>query len=58
MGRGKSKAKETRVARNLKYSESTMDLERLAKELHGELKREVDDKAVIFDGVDELPKYK
>lgn len=39
MGRGKSKAKETRVARNLKYSESTMDLERLAKELHGELKK-------------------
>jgi len=37
MGRGRSKAKETKVARDLKYSNSDMDLERLAKELHGEL---------------------
>ena len=36
MGRGRSKAKETKVARDLKYSNSEMDLERLAKELHGE----------------------
>jgi len=37
MGRGRSKAKETKVARDLKYSNADMDLERLAKELHGEL---------------------
>jgi hypothetical protein len=37
MGRGRSKAKETKVARDLKYSNPEMDLERLAKELHGEL---------------------
>ena len=37
MGRGRSKARETKVARDLKYSNSDMDLERLAKELHGEL---------------------
>jgi len=37
MGRGRSKAKETKAARDLKYSNSDMDLERLAKELHGEL---------------------
>jgi hypothetical protein len=37
MGRGRSKAKETKVARDLKYSNPDMDLERLAKELHGEL---------------------
>ena len=37
MGRGRSKAKETKVARDLKYSNSDMDLERLAKELHGEV---------------------
>lgn len=37
MGRGRSKAKETKVARDLKYSNSDMDLERLVKELHGEL---------------------
>jgi len=36
MGRGRSKARETRVARDLKYSNKEMDLERLAKELHGE----------------------
>jgi hypothetical protein len=36
MGRGRSKAKETKVARYLKYSNPDMDLERLAKELHGE----------------------
>ena len=37
MGRGRQKAKATRVARDLKYSGPDMDLERLAKELHGEL---------------------
>jgi hypothetical protein len=37
MGRGRSKAKQTKVARDLKYSNQEMDLERLAKELHSEL---------------------
>ena len=36
MGRGRSKAKHTKVARDLKYSNQEMDLESLAKELHGE----------------------
>ena len=36
MGRGRPKAKATRVARDLKYSSQDMDLERLSKELHGE----------------------
>jgi hypothetical protein len=36
MGRGRQKAKATRVARDLKYSGPEMDLDRLAKELHGE----------------------
>jgi hypothetical protein len=40
MGRGRSKAKQTKVARDLKYSNQDMDLERLAKELHGELKKD------------------
>ena len=45
MGRGRSKAKQTKVARDLKYSNQDMDLERLAKELHGEVKedKEFDD---------------
>ena len=37
MGRGRQKAKATRVARDLKYSSHEMDLERLSKELHGEV---------------------
>ena len=37
MGRGRQKAKATRVARDLKYSGPEMDLDRLAKELHGQL---------------------
>ena len=41
MGRGRSKAKQTKVARDLKYSNQDMDLERLAKELHGEEKKDV-----------------
>ena len=40
MGRGRSKAKQTKVARDLKYSNQEMDLENLAKELHGETKKE------------------
>ena len=37
MGRGRSKAKQTKVARDLKSSNQDMDLESLAKELHGEI---------------------
>ena len=40
MGRGRSKAKQTKVARDLKYLNPDMDLENLAKELHGEIKNE------------------
>ena len=36
MGRGRSKARQTKVARDLKYATHDMDLEQLAKELHGE----------------------
>lgn len=36
MGRGRAKAKQTKVARDLKYNNQEMDLDRLAKELHGE----------------------
>lgn len=37
MGRGRAKAKQTKVARDLKYNSQEMDLDRLAKELHGEV---------------------
>ena len=40
MGRGRSKAKQTKVARDLKYSNQDMDLDNLAKELHSEVKED------------------
>ncbi len=43
MGRGRAKAKQTRVARDLKYSSQEIDVEKLARELHGEM-AERDDK--------------
>lgn len=51
MGRGRQKAKATRVARDLKYSGPDMDLERLAKELHGE----VSTSTTVTDESDEDP---
>ncbi len=36
MGRGRAKAKQTKVARDLKYNSQEMDIDRLAKELHGD----------------------
>lgn len=36
MGRGRAKAKQTKVARDLKYNAQDMDLDRLTRELHGE----------------------
>jgi hypothetical protein len=37
MGRGRAKAKQTKVARDLKYDSQEIDLKKLADELHGEL---------------------
>ena len=52
MGRGRSKAKQTKVARDLKYSNQEMDLESLAKELHGEKLNEkgFEDQDLYFEG--------
>ena len=52
MGRGRSKAKQTKVARALKYSNQDMDLDRLAQELHGENKNEkvIDEQEHLFKG--------
>ena len=36
MGRGRAKAKQTKVARDLKYRSHETDLSALAKELHGD----------------------
>jgi hypothetical protein len=43
MGRGRSKAKQTRVARDLKYHSQEIDVEKLALELHGEADKTKDD---------------
>ena len=37
MGRGRAKAKQTKVARDLKYGNQEIDLNALAKELHGDV---------------------
>ncbi len=37
MGRGRAKAKQTKVARDLKYRTHETDFESLARELHGEV---------------------
>jgi hypothetical protein len=47
MGRGRSKAKQTRVARDLKYHSQDIDIEKLSKELHGEV--ETDENRDDFD---------
>ena len=47
MGRGRAKAKQTKVARELKYSSPTTDLEALQRELSGDngVSRGDDDRA-------------
>ena len=49
MGRGRAKAKQTKVARQLKYGGPTTDLERLQAELAGSAPSEAD-----FESDDEL----
>jgi hypothetical protein len=43
MGRGRAKAKQTKVARELKYSSPQTDFERLQRELSGTSADEPDD---------------
>ncbi|WP_139982572.1 DUF3073 domain-containing protein [Nocardioides litoris] len=42
MGRGRAKAKQTKVARDLKYRTHETDFGALAKELHGEETHDVE----------------
>ena len=53
MGRGRSKAKQTKVARDLKYSNQDMDLESLAKELHGEIESDDKDEYIYLNRKDD-----
>ena len=43
MGRGRAKAKQTKVARELKYRTHETDLSALARELHGEKNDDAED---------------
>jgi hypothetical protein len=52
MGRGRAKAKQTKVARELKYSSPQTDFERLQQELSGSESRESD---TVDNGFDEDP---
>ncbi|HEX2704686.1 MAG TPA: DUF3073 domain-containing protein [Candidatus Lustribacter sp.] len=50
MGRGRAKAKQTKVARDLKYFSPKTDLSALERELHGSSQRQPD---VQSDSVDD-----
>ena len=52
MGRGRAKAKQTKVARDLKYRTHETDLSALARELHGDSDSpdvDVDDEGADYD---------
>jgi hypothetical protein len=54
MGRGRAKAKQTKVARELKYHSPDTDLDALQRELSGSRKRDDADPYVDYlDGTDE-----
>jgi hypothetical protein len=54
MGRGRAKAKQTKVARDLKYRTHETDFGALAKELHGDDKNDTDE----VDDHDEWSDYR
>ncbi len=56
MGRGRAKAKQTKVARDLKYRTHEADFGALARELHGETDTDATDEAVD-DPADEWSDY-
>ena len=59
MGRGRAKAKQTKVARDLKYRTHETDFASLAKELHGDESTQVDrvDRVDRVDDADEYDKW-
>lgn len=59
MGRGRAKAKQTKVARQLKYNSPEMDLESLQRELAGQAptRRWDDDDDEDYDVDDQYAEY-
>ncbi|HEX6248907.1 MAG TPA: DUF3073 domain-containing protein [Nocardioidaceae bacterium] len=49
MGRGRAKAKQTKVARELKYRSHETDLSALARELHGQSTSDDTDESDQYD---------
>ena len=56
MGRGRAKAKQTKVARDLKYRTHETDFGALARELHGD-PADSSDETPDLDGHDEWSDY-
>jgi len=56
MGRGRAKAKQTKVARDLKYQSHETDFGALARELHGDEHKSGDSDDAV-DEHDEWPDY-
>jgi hypothetical protein len=56
MGRGRAKAKQTKVARDLKYRTHETDFTALANELHGS-KKDDDDQSDSSDEYDDWSGY-
>jgi DUF3073 family protein len=50
MGRGRAKAKQTKVARELKYSSPQTDFERLQRELSGAPEDDLNGSEALDDG--------
>jgi hypothetical protein len=57
MGRGRAKAKQTKVARDLKYRSHETDLSALARELHGDEPEDVDKVDEPEPDPDEIAKW-
>ena len=57
MGRGRAKAKQTKVARDLKYRTHEADFGALARELHGETDTRRPTDEAVDDPADEWSDY-
>ena len=57
MGRGRAKAKQTKVARDLKYRTHETDFGALAKELHGDESKSSEASDAEPDGYDDWSDY-
>ena len=57
MGRGRAKAKQTKVARELKYSSGSLDPERLKAELAGAASSSTTSSTVVDDDEDDDDPY-